>query len=694
MRMKHYLHLPDMCCAVEGNEAKAVLDRLAGVTDVSFNTLNRSIAVTGEVSSEELLAALRSAGIPASPLGGPAAPSRAPALPWARLGLALALALASEILEYAAAPQSLVVGASLAAVALAGVGTFASGLRSLVALRLNMNVLMSVAVAGSAAIGHFPEAAMVMALFAISEAIEALSVRRANGAIEKLLKRPARPVPVLNDAGGFTPMPVEAVTEGAVVRILEGEYVALDGTVLEGAAEMDESAITGEPLPKTIGPGEALLAGTVCVSGEVTMQVGADASHSTVSKIVATLEEAAANKSGLERFVDRFATVYTPCVFALAVAAWLAFWLVLEAGFTESVYRALVLLVIACPCALVISTPVTVVAALTVAARNGLIVKGGAFIERVRVLRHLAFDKTGTVTEGRPVLREVFAPGYVRATRALAVAAGLASHSRHPLSEAIVRRARAEGLEPVEPEAFRIVTGSGFEATMRGQELFLQNASAFLKRHPGYGGTLLEKALSTTSLVLFDALGPIAVFTFEDAVRPEAKSCIEELQGLGIDCAMLTGDNEANARGVAQAVGIRSWRANLLPADKLECVRELKASGPTGMVGDGTNDSPALAGADVSFTPGHTATAVALEASDIVMVDPNLKRIGFLVRLSRRMHARILENVVFALAVKALFAVLAFLGLASMWMAVFADIGVTLIVVAWGLALLKTRAFQ
>ncbi len=695
--MKHFLSLPDMCCAVEGNEAKAVLEKLEGVTRVTFNTMNRTVSVEGDIDEASLLNALARNGITARALSqdkalGTPEPAR---IPYARLGTALILALAAEISEIVGASILIVIAMSLAAVLLAGFSTFTSGVKSAFSGRLNMEVLMTVAVIGAVAIGHYPEAAMVMTLFEISEAIEALSVSRANGAVFELLKMPDRPVLVLNDAGQFEEMPQEAVAQGSIIRVLEGDYVALDGVVQTGAAAIDESMITGEALPKDKTTGDAVWAGSVCVSGEVRVLVTHDSAHSTVAKMLEAVRLASENKSGLERFVDRFASVYTPAVFFFAILTVAFFAFGVGESFSQALYKGLILLVIACPCALVISTPVTVVSALTAAAKMGAIIKGGAFIEGISRLQYLAFDKTGTVTTGRPSVKKVLVSSFARETQAVQIASGFSQHSRHPVSLAISRFAKDLGVEAMKLESYELIAGTGFKGTLGNVSLYLESLKAFKCRHaiPESLRADIEafEAEGMSFLVLSDDLGAIAVFVIGDTIKAEAPEALTSLRHLGLTAVMMTGDGARSAAKVAKTLGITEVFAEQMPEDKLARITELKRLGPVGMVGDGTNDSPALAGADVSFTASENATAIALEAADVVLIHPDLRIIASLVRLARLMRRKIIENITFALSIKALFAVLTFTGLTNMWLAVFADIGVCLIVVAWGMSVLKFK---
>ncbi|MFT3721449.1 heavy metal translocating P-type ATPase [Pseudorhodoferax sp.] len=617
-----------------------------------------------------------------------------------RLAAALALAVLAELLHFFVADDAgwmpgLGMAAAAAAIWLSGVETYAQGLAALRRGRLNINALMSVAVTGAFLIGQWPEAAMVMALYAIAEAIEARAADRARHAIAGLLALAPQQAEVLQDDGRWRAQPAGEIPVGATVRIRPGERVPLDGVVLQGSSSVDQSPVTGESLPVEKGEGDAVFAGTVNAEGALQLRVTAAAGDTLLARIVHAVEQAQATRAPTQRFVDRFATVYTPAVFALALAVALGGPLLFGLAWPDAAYKALVLLVVACPCALVIATPVTVVSALAAAARRGILVKGGSHLENARLLCVVALDKTGTVTAGRPVLVhwEPLREGMARDALA-ALAAGLAARSDHPVSRAI---AQGLGAPAAEAGDFRALPGRGVEGRIAGRTLVLGNSRLAEERGQCDAGlrALLRshEAQGRTLTLLADEAGVLALFAVADTLKESSREAVAELRRLGVLPVMLTGDNQATARTVARAAGIDEVQAELLPADKQAAIQALQQRhGATGMAGDGINDAPALARAEIGFAMGAAGTGVAVEAADVVVMNDDLRRIPETIRLSRRTHAVLWQNIVLALGIKAVFMVLALAGGATMWMAVFADMGATLLVVANGLRLLRWGA--
>ena len=700
--------VPAMDCAAEESEIRRAVEGIPGLIGLRFQLGERSLRIDGEPQAAvAAVEAIRNSGFEIHPW--PAAPASAPdgdaaahdhdadtgtGLP--RLLAALALAIAAEGLSFFvpdapwSRPAGLVIAA--AAIALAGFGTFRKGLSALRHGRLNINALMSVAVAGAFVIGQWPEAAMVMALYAIAELIEARAVDRARNAISGLLALSPDTADLRQADGTWKSVPVGEVPIGATVRVRPGERVAMDGAVTEGGTSIDQAPVTGESLPVDKGPGDAVYAGTINQTGTIECRVTAAATQSTLARIIHAVEQAQGSRAPTQRFVDRFAAIYTPAVFVLALAVaiagpWLFGWTALAA-----VYKALVLLVIACPCALVISTPVTVVSGLASAAKRGILVKGGVHLEQARLLKAIALDKTGTITEGKPRLVEwQMVATSMPKPRAEHIAAALAAHSDHPVSRAI-----AAGLTPnsVEARNFAALSGRGIEADIDGERFVLGNhrlieergqcsaeIEAVLRRH--------EEAGRTVSL-LATASGVLALFAVADTIKPSSAAAIGELKAMGITPVMLTGDNQATAEAIGREAGLTDIRGNLLPEDKLAAIQAMqKQYGATAMTGDGINDAPALAQADIGVAMGAAGTDIAMEAADVVVMNDDLRRIAETVRLSRRTHAVLWQNIALALGIKAVFLVLALFDNASMWMAVFADMGASLLVVFNGLRLLR-----
>ena len=691
-----------MDCGVEEGEIRNALERVEGIKALRFRLSERTLGI--DASSDALttaLAAIRCAGFDPQPVVK-AEPGAAPAelhdhpetAGPRRLALALWLALAAEAVHFLA-PGSMAVkgvGLALAAIAiwLAGVDTYAKGFLAIRRGKLNINALMSVAVTGAFVIGEWPEAAMVMALYAIAELIEAKAAGRARNAIEGLIKLAPEQSDVLQGDSSWKTLPSADVPLEAIVRIRPGERVPLDGVVTLGTSSVNQAPVTGESIPvdKTID--DLVFAGTINETAELQFRVTAAASDTTLARIIHAVEEAQQTRAPTQRFVDRFAAVYTPAVFVLALAvALLTPWLI-GLAWLAAIYKALVLLVVACPCALVISTPVTVVSALASAAKRGILIKGGTFLEEARKLKAIALDKTGTITEGKPKLVE-WLP--LRAgldkDRLGKVAASLANRSDHPVSKAISLGLTLDGQEVAD---FTALPGRGVQGTLDGKIFVLGNHRLIEDR--GQCGPAIEERLNAhekqgrTVTLLADESGVLALFAVADTIKPSSRQAIAELKALGVKTVMLTGDNVATAKTIASQAGIDDARGNLLPEDKLTVIKELQQRhGATGMTGDGINDAPALAQADIGFAMGAAGTDIAMEAADVVIMNDDLRRVPATIRLSQRTHSVLWQNIILALGIKAVFMVLALFGSATMWMAVFADMGATLLVVVNGLRL-------
>lgn len=697
--------IPTMDCAVEESEIRRALEPVRGISGLRFRLGERTMAITADDAAlPDALNAIRKAGFKPEPLNTAAAASpgtrRAVGFmtpEMARLAGALGLAIAAEAVSFLApegmASTAVEMALALAAIALAGLDTYKKGFGALVRGRLNINALMAVAVTGAFIIGQWPEAAMVMALYAIAEMIEARAVDRARNAIQGLLALAPELADVRQPDGRWNTVKADTVALDATVRIRPGERVPLDGIVTEGASSIDQAPVTGESIPVDKSVGDAVFAGTINQAAALEFRVTAVAANTTLARIIHAVEEAQGSRAPTQRFVDRFAAVYTPAVFALAVAvAVLTPWLM---GWTwmEAVYKSLVLLVIACPCALVISTPVTVVSALASAARRGILIKGGTYLEEARKLKALALDKTGTITEGKPKLVEAILLDHASDEGEIfAIAASLAGRSDHPVSRAI-----AEGLkrEPRPVGDFTALPGRGVQATHEGRSYVLGNhrlvdeqklcspaLEAELKRH--------EEAGRTVTL-LASGHAVLALFAVADTIKPSSQAAMAELRALGVTPVMLTGDNAATARAIGSHAGIDDVRGNLLPEEKLDAIKALQQRyGMAGMAGDGINDAPAIAQADIGFAMGGAGTDTAMEAADVVIMNDDLRRVPETIRLSRRAHSVLWQNITLALGIKAVFFVLAVFGSATMWMAVFADMGASLLVVANGLRLMRT----
>jgi Zn2+/Cd2+-exporting ATPase len=597
------------------------------------------------------------------------------------LGLGLGLASAPEVAR---------MGAYLAAIVVGGLPIFRAALAGVRARHLDMNVLMSAATIGGAAIGEWAEAASVVVLFAAGNALQIYAIDRTRGTVRALARLAPEEVLVRRD-GAERLVDADEVAVGETIVIRPGQRLAVDGEVIEGRTTVDESPVTGESTPVEKGPSDPVYSGSLNGGGGLLVRTLREASDSTLQRIARLVEEAQATKAPAEQLVDRFSRIYTPVVVAVAVVLAIVPPL-LGAPFGEWFYRALALLIIACPCALVISTPVTVVSGIGAASRRGILVKGGAALEAAGRLKALAFDKTGTLTEGRPVLARTVALDGRSEAEVLRLAAALERRSEHPLAHAILTAADERNLPAV--ENFRTILGRGAGGEVGGQRCLVGSPRLFEEREIALD--LARDALAEveregeTPVILGSEQGPMAIFGLADAPRPDARSTLAALRAAGVsELVMITGDAEAPARRLAQELGV-GYRARLLPEQKVEAVRELVSRYENvGMVGDGVNDAPALAASSVGFAIGAAGTDVALETADVALMQDHLPKLDEAVVLSRAAERIIKQNIYVSLLIKGLFVLLAPLGLVTLWFAVLADMGTSIAVTLNGLKLFR-----
>ena len=593
--------------------------------------------------------------------------------------------------------------AFLAAIVTGGWLVIPKALRSLRSISLDMNVLMTAAVFGAVAIGEHAEGAAVAFLFSLSELLESWSVGRARRAIEALMELTPETALVRRDED-WREVAATEVQPGEIFLLKPGQKAPLDGEVVKGSSSMDQSPITGESIPTEKNVGDTVFAGTINTEGVLEVRATQSAGDTTIARIIKMVEEAQQQRAPAQRFVDTFAKYYTPAVMGLAVILAIAPPLLFTQPWDTWIYRALVLLVIACPCALVISTPVSVVSGLTAMARAGVLIKGGAYLEALAGLRALAVDKTGTITEGKPRVQELIPWNRTPPDEILSIAASLDTQSSHPLAQAVVEYARRQGTTLTAVDDFRAVTGRGGEGSISGHAYFVGNHR--FAHELGVCSTELENKLaqiesSARSVVVVghrphgsckgEVLGILVV---ADTIREEAREAVQRIHAAGIrKVIMLSGDNPRTAEAIAKQAGIDEAFGGLLPDQKIEKVRELaRIYGAVGMIGDGVNDAPALAAASVGIAMGAGGTDTAIETADVALIEDNLLMVGEAIRLGRRTLGVIRFNIVFSLAVKALFLVLAIFGMTSLWLAILADTGATLLVVMNALRLLQPRA--
>jgi Cd2+/Zn2+-exporting ATPase len=699
-----------MDCPTEETLIRNKLGGMPGVQALQFNLMQRVLTVHHSLPSlDGVVAAIESLGMQAELLAtdtagaGASAGTAMPAAtqahqPWWPLALAGAAALGAEMAHWAGLAEPWLPAAlALVAVALSGLTTYRKGWIALRNGNLNINALMSIAVTGALLIGQWPEAAMVMVLFAIAERIEAASLDRARNAIRGLMAMAPDQATVRQADGAWEAVAATSVGIGDVVRLRPGERVALDGRVSRGQSSLDQAPITGESVPVDKVVGDPLFAGSINQTGELEYTVTAPAADSTLARIIHAVEAAQGSRAPTQRFVDRFARVYTPTVFAAAVLVATLPPLLMGGAWFDWIYKALVLLVIACPCALVISTPVTIVSALAAAARQGILIKGGVYLEQGKALRWLALDKTGTLTHGKPAQTD-YMPLSDNADEARAIAASLAARSDHPVSAAVATAAREADVAMVDVTDFESAPGMGVKGTVGGRLYWLGNHR--LVHDMGLCSDELEARMEAlerqgkTLVLLADEASVLALFAVADTVKESSRAAIAELHALGVRTLMLSGDNPHTAQAIAAQVGIDEARGNQLPQDKADAIVTLAHSahagrGVIGMVGDGINDAPALARADIGFAMGVAGTDTAIETADVALMDDDLRRIPAFIRLSRRTSAILAQNIALALGIKVVFLALTLFGMGTMWMAVFADMGASLLVVFNGLRLAR-----
>ena len=695
------LRIDAMDCPTEERLIRDALGKVPAIEALEFNLMQRLLRVRHRFDDlEPLQRLIEGLGMQAVPLAE-GAPASAPAdvkKRWWPLALAGLAALAAEACEwFELAPEWLVAGLAILAILGAGLPTYRKGWIALKNRNLNINALMSIAVTGALLIGQWPEAAMVSVLFAIAELIEARSLERARDAIRGLLQLAPEQATVFED-GQWSERPAREVQPGTRLRVRPGERIALDGEVLSGRSSVNQAPITGESLPVEKDLGDPLFAGTINGEGELEYRATRAADDSTLARIIHAVEAAQGSRAPTQRFVDQFSSIYTPVVILIAVFTALLPPLLLDGAWLDWLYRALVLLVIACPCALVISTPVTIVSGLAAAARGGILIKGGVFLETGRKLAWVALDKTGTLTEGRPRQTDVeLLQEDDRDPRALA--ASLAARSDHPVSQAVARAAEADGIALYAVDRLAALPGRGVNGLIAGRSYHLGNHR--LIEELGLCSKELEARLDAleaqgkTVVALCGESAVLALFAVADSMRDSSREAIGQLHDLGVKTLMLSGDNPHTVQAIAAQVGMDDARGNLLPEDKLAEIGRRQAGGvAVGMVGDGINDAPALARADIGFAMGAAGTDTAIETAGVALMDDDLRKLPQFIRLSRRTHAVLMQNISLALGIKAVFLALTLMGEGTLWMAVFADMGASLLVVFNGLRLLSPTSLK
>lgn len=580
------------------------------------------------------------------------------------LAVAAVLLAAGLAVEWTIHSEPVALTLFWATIVIGGAYPLRSAIRAVRNRQLTITVLLIMAAIGAIALGVIEEAAMLVVIFSLGEAMEAYATDKARGSISALLELAPPNANRLTDGGFTETVSVEALHPGDVVLVRPGERLPTDGTVTEGASWVDASPVTGESEPVEASAGTEVFGGSLNGNGVLRVQVTKEHYDTILARVIEQVEEAQANRSRTERFADRFSAVYTPAMFALSVLVALVLPLF---GFEwrEAIYRALVILVVSCSCALVISVPVSVVTTIARGARDGILIKGGIYLERLADIKAVAFDKTGTLTRGRPALAQVTAFGGTTEQEALALAAAVEAGSEHPIAAAITAGARDRGLDIPTARDARALPGAGMEAVVDGRAMHIGRPSDADRTDPQVGAAVAgAEANGSTAVVLREDTRPLAVLAVADQLRPDAHSTIAELRELGIErVLMLTGDNATVAKTTAHALGLDDYRAELLPEDKSAAVRELRERyGVIAMVGDGVNDAPALANADLAIAMGAAGTDVALETADVALMADELDRLPAAIRLSRRARNNIKINIALSLAVVAILIIAALAG--------------------------------
>lgn len=700
------LYISKMDCVDEQNLIKRHLNTIPGILDLKFNLIQKELKITyQDTDIDTIQKVLISIGMPAE-IKNDSYTSRSIDLlepnvnyrDWIILGISGVLAILAEVYAYIYAVEnsSLVIILAILSMIIGGRQPFIKGIRAMRDFIFNMNFLMTIAVIGAAIIGEWPEAAMVTFLFSLAEMIESYSLDKARHAISKLMEiTPDKATVKIGDSTWI----IKSVSEVQIndtILVKPGERIPLDGIVISGKSSVNQAPITGESFPIEKIVGDTVFAGSINELGSFEFKVNKNLNDTLIAKIIRVVQQAQLEKAPTQRFVDQFAKYYTPTIVLFALIIAILPPILTGAAFEIWLYKALVLLVIACPCALVISTPVTIVSGLAAAAKNGVLIKGGTYLETGHKLKAIAFDKTGTLTHGKPQITDIVLTSELLEATVLGIAATLELHSEHPLAKAVLQQWKKssfqKNLSPV--NNFNSISGRGVVGNIEEATYCLGNQR--FAEESGVCNLKIESILKElenqgkTTIILFNKENVLAILAASDTLRNSSIEAIKLLHDLNIKTAIISGDNIVTAQKIAKVLEIDDVQANLLPEEKLAAIDFLlNKYKRVGMVGDGINDAPALAKASVSFAMGASGTGVALETADIVLMQDNLKKLPFFILLSRRTWYKLVENITVSIGIKFIFFILALLGMATLWMAVLADMGASLIVVLNGLNLLR-----
>ncbi|AIQ36005.1 cadmium transporter [Paenibacillus sp. FSL R5-0345] len=584
-----------------------------------------------------------------------------------------------------------------ASILIGGYSLFIKGLKNISRLKFDMNTLMTIAILGAAVIGEWGEGATVVILFAISEALERYSMDKARQSIESLMDIAPKEA-IIRRGNEEMMIHVDDIQVGDIMIIKPGQKLAMDGVVIKGTSTLNQAAITGESVPVTKTIDDEVFAGTLNEEGLLEVRVAKRVEDTTLSKIIHLVEEAQAERAPSQAFVDKFAKYYTPAIVILALLIAVAPPLLFGGDWSEWIYQGLAVLVVGCPCALVVSTPVAVVTAIGNAARNGVLIKGGIYLEEAGALKAIAFDKTGTLTKGIPAVTDIVTYSG-NENELMTVTAAIEKGSQHPLASAIMRKAEEIGLNfnSLSVEEFQSITGKGVKAKVNNEMYYVGSPNLFEELHQTIETSIKEKIIhmqteGKTVMVLGTKIKILSLIAVADEMRESSKEVISKLNYMGIETVMLTGDNQRTAAAIGKQVGVSDIKADLLPEDKLNFIKELRAKHHSvAMVGDGVNDAPALAASNVGVAMGGAGTDTALETADIALMSDDLSKLPYTIRLSRKALVIIKQNITFSLAIKIVALLLVMPGWLTLWIAIFADMGATLLVTLNSLRLLKVK---
>ncbi|MGD7009649.1 heavy metal translocating P-type ATPase [Metabacillus sp. 84] len=700
---KNVYRVQGFTCAHCAGKFERNVQAISGVDEAKVNFGAAKLTVFGSASIEEIEHAGAFENLRIQPDRLRAAAEEEPAQPfWRRymlLLLAGAFLFAAIVLQYRLGEDNLLTILSFAAsILIGGSGLFLTGLKNLVRLEFDMRTLMTIAIIGAAIIGEWSEGAIVVILFAISEALERYSMDKARNSIRSLMDIAPKEASVKRNGKEWI-VDVEDIEAGDILIVRPGQKIAMDGVVVHGSSAVNQAAITGESMPALKNPMDEVFAGTLNEDGVLEIQVTKRVEDTTLAKIIHLVEEAQAEKAPSQAFVDQFAKYYTPAIILISLFVMIGPPLFGGADWNTWVYQGLAVLVVGCPCALVVSTPVAIVTAIGNAAKNGVLIKGGVYLEEMGSLKAIAFDKTGTLTAGKPEVVHFEAFGNAEVN--FAHFAALEHKSRHPLSAAILKKADLDRVmfEKINVHDFISITGKGIKGTIEGKEYAAASPSFFSTWSSGFHAAGIKEQIEAlqrkgNTVILFGTKEKIlAISAIADQVRETSVEAVKKLKELGIEkTVMLTGDNRITAEAVGTELGIDEIRSELMPEGKLELIKDMrKKAGRVAMVGDGVNDAPALAASTIGIAMGGAGTDTALETADVALMSDDLKKLPFTISLSRKALRIIKQNIIFALGIKLAALFLVVPGWLTLWIAIFADMGATLIVTLNGLRLLRVK---